>query len=607
MAGKYKLSVVVLVYNTEPYLRDCFDSLVNQTLTDIEIIIVNDESPDNSAVIIEEYRKKYDNITVINQKNAGGAVAGNKGLHAASGEYVTIMDSDDIVPLDGYEKLYNKAKEMDADIAIGRPHLYIEGNIREVNYKKESDVWKKERVITDLLQFPDIFYDCFYWNKIYKRELLFNNNCFMPPGMLYADRPMVHKAYLYSKKIVVIPEVVYLWRKRGNTEVKSITQLTTDIGNFKDRISSLYYQIDYFNAFGNEQIKTEFLKRNLDRLFFPIKNIVFDGDFREAYLEEVGSLLKTIPDVYNNDLGIVKNLYIYMIIHGMEEELIHFLESEPSGSIKNENGLYYWALPLFRNQEVDIPDKFFMIDVMQSQFVKISRLEASDKRITIDEVSVPEYFHVEKAEIEFISRINAEEKMVFDLQSKSEHVFTGHLELPREPITNVYEVYLSFKYNGREDRFRITKKMFDSFDRKNELSHGRLYFQKGSLLTYLVISTKIKEICMDESGVRIEAQDPLTQYLDFYLKDRKTGDKIYFHRKENGVYVLPWKHFLETNSTYDFYLSVMKSSKRLTEAIVSSLSGEPFTLDKVYREVYKTNKNNISLKAVSSLRKKIRC
>ena len=91
MTNEYKLSVVVLVYNTEYYLEDCLDSLLNQTLDDMEIICVNDESTDNSLNILKQYARKYDNITIIDQKNQGGAVAGNNGLKIAKGEYVYLI------------------------------------------------------------------------------------------------------------------------------------------------------------------------------------------------------------------------------------------------------------------------------------------------------------------------------------------------------------------------------------------------------------------------------------------------------------------------------------------------------------------------------------
>ena len=179
---EYKLSVVVLVYNTEYYLEECLDSLVNQTLDGIEIICVNDESTDGSLNILKKYAREYDNIKIINQKNQGGAIAGNNGLKVAKGEYVTLMDSDDIVVLDSYEKMYKKAKETNSDIVSGKPNFYISGFQREVI--KKNNIWDGEKTF-NIDEYLDIFYDVFYWNKIYKRELIEKHDIYMIPDKIY--------------------------------------------------------------------------------------------------------------------------------------------------------------------------------------------------------------------------------------------------------------------------------------------------------------------------------------------------------------------------------------------------------------------------------------
>ena len=101
-----KVSVVLPVYNVEPYLRDCMDSIVNQTLTDIEIICVNDGSPDNSLDILNEYAAKDDRISVYDQENGGHAVATNRGIDLATGDYLFLMDSDDVLDLRALELTY---------------------------------------------------------------------------------------------------------------------------------------------------------------------------------------------------------------------------------------------------------------------------------------------------------------------------------------------------------------------------------------------------------------------------------------------------------------------------------------------------------------------
>ena len=106
----YKVSVIIPVYNTEQYLNKCLDSLVNQTLKDIEIILINDGSTDNSQNIIDEYSAKYpDKIKSFIKENGGQATARNLGITKATGEYIGFVDSDDWIELNMYEELYNKA------------------------------------------------------------------------------------------------------------------------------------------------------------------------------------------------------------------------------------------------------------------------------------------------------------------------------------------------------------------------------------------------------------------------------------------------------------------------------------------------------------------
>ena len=114
-----KVSVVVPVYNTSKYLRRCLDSLVNQTLKNIEIIIVNDKSTDNSKDIIKEYENKYQNIKVIHNKiNKGIGYNRNLGIEIASGKYIAFVDSDDYIDLNLYEKMYEYSEEKKLNLCV---------------------------------------------------------------------------------------------------------------------------------------------------------------------------------------------------------------------------------------------------------------------------------------------------------------------------------------------------------------------------------------------------------------------------------------------------------------------------------------------------------
>ena len=114
--SNHNLSIIVPVYNVEPYLEDCLNSVLNQSLTDIEVICVNDGSTDKSFDILENYAKNDERMAVINQENAGHAVATNIGMTYATGEYLFLMDSDDIIEFNALELTYNKAKECDVEM-----------------------------------------------------------------------------------------------------------------------------------------------------------------------------------------------------------------------------------------------------------------------------------------------------------------------------------------------------------------------------------------------------------------------------------------------------------------------------------------------------------
>ena len=166
-----KVSIIVPVYNVEDYLERCLDSLVNQTLEDIEIIVVNDGSPDNSQAIIERYEKNYPNkVKGYIKENGGLSDARNYGMPYAKGEYVAFVDSDDYVELTMYEKLYNEAKAKDSEIVVCG---YFKVDEKEKTMQSAQmgnmeffDQNPRERKEILEINAP------YAWNKLVKRDLL---------------------------------------------------------------------------------------------------------------------------------------------------------------------------------------------------------------------------------------------------------------------------------------------------------------------------------------------------------------------------------------------------------------------------------------------------
>lgn len=174
-----KVSIIIAVYNSSNYLKKCLDSLTSQTLTDIEIITVNDGSTDNSKEIIEEYAIKDSRIKLLNKKNGGQSSARNLGLSKAIGEYVTFIDSDDYVSPKLCELSYQSAKENNSDIVIYDYYITNGENKKSVKFTCENklDVTYKEYLFADVCP----------WNKLYRREFLLENDFKFPEKIIYED------------------------------------------------------------------------------------------------------------------------------------------------------------------------------------------------------------------------------------------------------------------------------------------------------------------------------------------------------------------------------------------------------------------------------------
>lgn len=211
------VSVIVPVYNVEKYLSRCLDSLINQTLEDIEIICVNDGSKDSSPKILEEYAKKDKRIIVLNQENAGLSVARNNGMDNANGEYIGFVDSDDWVDLDFFEKLYTSAVKNSADVAAA-------DFVREHPTKKKirlgfsaEQVYEKPE---DKYLICKTYREGCVWNKIYKTEFLKSINLKFVPGMYYEDRDFTARSLYFSKRLVTVPNTYYRYFVNPKSIVK---------------------------------------------------------------------------------------------------------------------------------------------------------------------------------------------------------------------------------------------------------------------------------------------------------------------------------------------------------------------------------------------------
>lgn len=209
-----KVSVIIPVYNVEKYLKRCLDSVLNQTLRDIEIICINDGSTDTSVQILEEYGTK---IKVIHSKNKGVSIARNTGLEVANGDFVAFLDSDDYIDADFYEKLYKNATEYNADVACA--------NILRENEKNKTYIIKYNETATakdiqECFNLADCPKNNFVWNKIYKKNFLMNNKILFVPGIIYEDMCFTPDVLQVAKCVVSVPGTNYHYWKHKDSLIK---------------------------------------------------------------------------------------------------------------------------------------------------------------------------------------------------------------------------------------------------------------------------------------------------------------------------------------------------------------------------------------------------
>lgn len=243
-----KISVIVPVYNVAPYLKKCLDSLVNQTIDDIEIIVVNDGSTDGSQKIIDEYQNKYPKlIKSFIKKNGGLSDARNFGIDKAKGMYIGFVDSDDYVQLDMFDKMYKKAISENFDIVVCDINYENGNNIKRISSLVQDDL----NTIADIQKQMINIYPV-AWNKIYKKNL-FDYGIRFKKGVLYEDVEFLYRLFPYINSIGVVKEPLINYVQRNGAISKTFNR-------------NLYHYIDNWNGIVDFYKSNGFYDKYFDEL-----------------------------------------------------------------------------------------------------------------------------------------------------------------------------------------------------------------------------------------------------------------------------------------------------------------------------------------------------
>lgn len=310
-----KVSIIIPVYKVEKYIRRCLNAVINQTLKEIEIIVVNDGSPDNCGRICDEYAAADRRVKVIHKNNAGVSSARNSGLSIATGEYIGFVDSDDYISETMFEDMYLQAILSCAEISMCH-YALIDGSKDELSHKRsyaEGEIFKvspKEafELIADFGRPIQVT----VWNKIYKRELI-DGMTFDTNKRMAEDLEFLMKAVIKSKNIVYIPYALYAYYEQregattfhGNHNIQwyleqndNITYIMNEVAESSDEMRRL--------AIGYKCVNGDLSIANA---------LVRSGNINKKVIEIVRrDLMKNVSAALSSELHILKKVQIVVFI-----------------------------------------------------------------------------------------------------------------------------------------------------------------------------------------------------------------------------------------------------------------------------------------------------
>lgn len=235
-----KVSVIIPIYNVEKYIEECLKSVLNQTLKEIEIICINDETPDNSMKLVKKYAQKDKRIKILNEKNSGIGGARNKGLNVATGEYIYFLDSDDYIDKNTLNELYKLSKKEKLDILYFDGETFYENDKVKKTFKQYNNYYERTISIDKPITGQEMFFlsnetESYRANvglQFYKRTFLLRHQLEFTPNIVHEDEEFSIKASLYAKRTFHIPKKFYQRRVRENSTMTNQNIIKSSYGYY---------------------------------------------------------------------------------------------------------------------------------------------------------------------------------------------------------------------------------------------------------------------------------------------------------------------------------------------------------------------------------------
>lgn len=327
---KIKVSIIVPVYNVENYIEKCIKSLLNQTLEEIEIIVINDGSQDNSIKIIEESFSD-ERLAIYHQENRGISEARNNGLKKAHGEYILFVDSDDFIDKNMCEELYKNSN--DGDIIFSNYYANYGDRKEEFNFNKKIKRYFKLNLEKNTKFNGKLIYErslAAVWDKLYKRSFLIENNLFFTPKILHEDLNFSLKAFFLSENIYYYNQAYYYyWQNNNNSiinsmkkerELESYEKIVEDLEKFYMLLNDNFKKLRVILIISQYiaiifELKNEDLdKEKIDKILLRIKG---NMNFNLSKNEKI--VIKHELELLLNMKSVIKNIKIKEVIYSIKK------------------------------------------------------------------------------------------------------------------------------------------------------------------------------------------------------------------------------------------------------------------------------------------------
>jgi CDP-glycerol glycerophosphotransferase len=359
------LSVVMPAHNVERFVDECLHSLRRQAYLEIEIIVVDDGSPDGTMRIVERHRRRDPRLRIVRRPNGGPSAARNTGVSAARGEFLTFVDPDDVVRAEGYRRAVSALRETASDFAV-LSYDRLEHGRRRRPGPWISAAHATRRLRCTVEDAPDIQVNAVVWSKVFRRSFYDAAELRFLEGTIYEDQPLSARAFARARAFDILPDVVVSWRIRDDGT--SITQQTASAENLAAHNAAVHASLAELDAAGHgdaaDARALQLLANNM-RLFIRHVDVADDGYWRTLQ-QGLRELVDRVPrDAYLRAVPAPEKVLNALILRDDRDRARAFVEASGMDLARfptQRAGEGYVArLPFFGDAEADLPPELFVL------------------------------------------------------------------------------------------------------------------------------------------------------------------------------------------------------------------------------------------------------